>query len=708
MKNQGFRFAALYERLSKDDELQGESNSISNQKGYLEDYARKHGYTTFKHYTDDGYTGKNFNRPGFQAMLSEIEDGLIDTVIVKDMSRFGRNYLQVGFYTEILFPKKQVHFIAINSNIDSDNPQDNDFAPFLNIMNEWYVKDTSKKITAIFKSKMESGQRCSGSIPYGYNRLPNDKQTLIVDPEVAPIVKKIFVLASEGLGPTQIARQLSEEKVLIPSAYTEKYHPEQSNGRTFNCDEYSWSNSTVSAILDRREYLGHTVLRKSICTNFKTDTRRKATEDELLIFPNTHEPIISQDLWDLAQKERKRVKSKPVNRTCKNFNKYRGLLFCGECGSPLRLEVHHLQNGDLRNFRCANYKGKSSTCTSHYINEKVLDKFVLQSIQRISRFVTTNQNEFAEDLQRQWIERNEVKPKQELAELKRLQTRYDELDTMFRALYENFVSGKVSNHHYDYLSKTYNDEQGALENKIDEIKKKLTEKKQKSLKIEQFIEIIQKYTEPQELSKDLLIAYIDKIVIHDDISETDHRQVTVDIFYNFIGQYTLAYSDEELEEQTKQEEEKKKELALKQKKRNKEYHEKEKAARYASHDGHKFASSTCKWCGNPFWPNSSRQIYCSDECKRASQRKTLEDKRLAEKGSHTYKQKTCTICGTPFWPVNGREVICSPECKAQNRREKQLAYYYSKIKPEKHALVEFKQYSDMEVLHDEQKQKSSA
>ena len=223
------RVTALYERLSKDDEQQGESNSILNQKRLLEDFARKSGMMNIKHFTDDGYTGRNFNRPGFQAMLAEAEAGKIGTIIVKDMSRFGRNYLEVGFYTEILFPKKQIRFIAINNSVDSDKPQDNDFTPFLNIMNEWYAKDTSNKIKSIFLSRMSDGKRCSGSIPYGYNRLPEDKQTLVVDPVASQVVKHIFELAAEGLTPPAIARQLTEEKVLIPSAYTLQYHPEQCN-----------------------------------------------------------------------------------------------------------------------------------------------------------------------------------------------------------------------------------------------------------------------------------------------------------------------------------------------------------------------------------------------------------------------------------------------------------------------------------------------
>ena len=253
---------ALYERLSRDDDSAGESNSIQNQKRYLEDYARQHGFTNIRHYSDDGYTGTNFNLPGFMQMLADIDAGLISTVIVKDMSRFGRNYLEVGLYTEIHFPEKGVRFIAINSNVDSDNPTENEFTPFLNVINEWYAKDTSRKICAIFKSRMSEGLRCSGSVPYGYIRLQGDKQTLVVDDEAAAVVRRIFELAAQGMNAPGIARMLTEEKILIPSAYAAKYHPEAVHSRSYT-DPCLWSPHAIRTILDREEYLGHTILGKS-------------------------------------------------------------------------------------------------------------------------------------------------------------------------------------------------------------------------------------------------------------------------------------------------------------------------------------------------------------------------------------------------------------------------------------------------------------
>ena len=300
------RITALYERLSRDDDLVGESNSITNQKKYLEDYARKNGFTAIRHFTDDGYSGVNFNRPGFMEMIAEAEAGNIGTIIVKDMSRFGRNYLQVGFYTEILLPQKDVRFIAINNGIDSNSTSENDFAPFLNIMNEYYAKDTSNKIRAVFDSRMKDGKRCSGSIPYGYNRVEGDKQTLVVDPEAAEVVRHIFQLANEGKSSRTIAAILTEEKVLIPAAHAKENHPEQYHGQKYT-DKYLWSLSAVQKILKRQEYLGHTVLHRSVVTNFKLHKRRETEEAEQYVFPNTHEAIISQELWDSVHRRIKRV-----------------------------------------------------------------------------------------------------------------------------------------------------------------------------------------------------------------------------------------------------------------------------------------------------------------------------------------------------------------------------------------------------------------
>ena len=374
-KKEEIRITALYERLSRDDEQAGESNSIQNQKKYLEEYARQHGLRNIRHFYDDGYSGTNFNRPGFAALLEEIEAGRVETLVVKDLSRFGRNYLQVGYYTEILFPKKGVRFIAINNNVDSATPQDNDFTPFLNIMNEWYAKDTSNKIKAIFKSRMKDGMRCSGSIPYGYKRRPDDKQILIVDKPAAEVVRKIFRLACQGNSITAIAEMLTAEQILIPSAYAAIHQPENCRHQDV-ADPYRWSANTIGYILDRQEYLGHTVLGKSVCENFKTKQRRAATPDELMIFPDTHEAIIDQDTWDIARKIRMRKKPRVANGTYSH--RLSGLVYCADCGarmgfiSPESKHSDKLYDSDSA-FQCGNYRSTTTECVSHYVKTSVLE-----------------------------------------------------------------------------------------------------------------------------------------------------------------------------------------------------------------------------------------------------------------------------------------------------------------------------------------------
>ena len=387
-KKEEIKITALYERLSRDDEQAGESNSIQNQKKYLEEYARQKGLRNIRHFYDDGYSGTNFNRPGFAAMLEEIEAGHVEVLIVKDLSRFGRNYLQVGYYTEILFPKKGVRFIAVNNNVDSATPQDNDFTPFLNIMNEWYAKDTSNKIKAVFKSRMKDGLRCSGSIPYGYKREPGDKQTLIVDEPAAEVVRKIFRLVCQGVTTTGIAEILAKEKVLIPSAYAAMNQPNNCRHKEI-ADPYRWNATTIGYILDRQEYLGHTVLGKSICENFKTKQRRAATPDELMIFPDTHEAIIDQDTWDIARKIRSKKKPRVANGTYSH--RLSGLVYCADCGARMGFISPETKHSGKRYdsdsaFQCGNYRSATNDCVSHYVKTSVLEAAILRAIQAVSKY----------------------------------------------------------------------------------------------------------------------------------------------------------------------------------------------------------------------------------------------------------------------------------------------------------------------------------
>ena len=675
---------ALYERLSKDDEQQGESNSILNQKQYLEEYAHKNGFVNIQHFTDDGYTGRNFNRPGFQEMLAEIENGKIGTVIVKDMSRFGRNYLQVGFYTEMMFPQKQVRFIAINNSVDSDKPQDNNFTPFLNIMNEWYAKDTSNKIKSIFLSRMNDGKRCSGSIPYGYNRLPGDKQTLVVDPVASKVVKHIFALAADGYNPPTIAKKLTEEEVLIPSAYTLQYHPEQCNRKSeWRCTR--WNPTTVREILERQEYLGHTVLRKTIGTNFKTDARRFSTDEEKLIFKDTHEPIIEEHVWTRVQKELKCHKYSPDRGKYQLTCRLPGLVYCADCGRVMGYNIRHNVNSDCYFYRCSTYSGYQTTqhraCTAHIISDDVLCELVLHSIQRMAKHIIADEKAFAMELRKRWQEQAAGKPQEQKEELSRAKRRLEELDRLIGGLYENYMTGTLPEKQYRSLMKRYSDEQAELDKRTVELTELLQAKTASVNDIERFIKIIKKYKEPTSLTADMARELIDKIVIHETVGRKKDRQQQVDIYYNFIGQFDFAPTEEEIreakikaEQELAEKERLRKERA---KKSNEAFQKRAMAARWAANDGHKFPKRVCEYCGKEFYPNGSRQKYCGADCLEAHGKAEAE-KRRSQKKERRYPQKNCKICGKAFWPSHSQEILCSKECKIINYNRNHLAYYHRK------------------------------
>lgn len=539
-KKEEIKITALYERLSRDDEQAGESNSILNQKKYLEEYARQKGLRNIRHFYDDGYSGTNFNRPGFTALLEEIEAGRVDTLVVKDLSRFGRNYLQVGYYTEIVFPKKGVRFIAINNNVDSANPTENDFTPFLNIMNEWYAKDTSNKIKAVFKSRMKEGLRCSGAIPYGYKRINGDKQTLVVDEPAAEVVRKVFRLACQGVGVTAIAERLTEEKVLIPSAYTAKYSPENCRHRTV-IDPYRWNATTVGYILDRQEYLGHTVLGKSICENFKTKQRRAATPEELMIFPDTHEAIIDQDTWDIAQKLRVRAKPRAANGTYSH--RLSGMICCADCGSRMgfispdakQSEKHYDSDSA---FQCGNYRNKNNECVSHFIKTSALEAAILQAIKAVSQYVIENEAEFISQLKTVWNENKSKSANNGQQEIDEAKKRMAELDAKIQKLYDSAISGLLPERQAQRMIQQYDEEQLMLEKRVEELQGQIQEEEVEKIDTNRFIALVNKYRNCEELTDTMLYAFIDRVEVHEATGgRTVYRQQNIDIYFNFIGNY---------------------------------------------------------------------------------------------------------------------------------------------------------------------------
>ena len=446
-------------------------------------------------------------------------------------------------YTEILLPKKGVRFIAVNNNVDSAVPQDNDFTPFLNIMNEYYAKDTSNKIKAVFKSRMKNGLRCSGSIPYGYKRNPGDKQTLYVDEPAAEVVRHIFRLACQGNGPTAIAEKLTEEKVLIPSAYAALHHPE-------NCrhekalDPCGWNATTIGYILDRQEYLGHTVLGKSICENFKTKQRRDATPDELMIFPDTHEAIIDQDTWDIARKFRMKKKPKVANGTYSS-HRLSGLVYCADCGARMGFnspEAQHRENDKHydsdSSFQCGNYRSRTGECASHYVKTSVLESVILQAIQTVSRYVLENEAEFIEQLKALWSDHQAKTADSGQRELAEAKKRMEDLDEKIMKLYESTVNGLLPERQAQRMIQQYDEEQVTLEQRIAELEATVQQEETKQADTSRFIALVQKYRDCDELTDTMLYAFIDRIEVHEATGgRTVYRQQKIDIHFNFIGNY---------------------------------------------------------------------------------------------------------------------------------------------------------------------------
>lgn len=453
------QYTALYERLSRDDELQGESNSITNQKQLLEDYAKKHGFDPVRHFTDDGISGTTFDRKGFKAMIEEVLEGNISTIIVKDMSRFGRDYLKVGYYTEIMFVEKGVRFIAVNNNIDSANQTDSDFTPFLNIMNEWYARDSSRKISAVFTDRMERGLRCSGAIPYGYYRKPDDKQTLYVDEEAAKVVRRIFDMVVQGYSYNEIIRIFHDEKILIPAEYERIHSPSDCRHNPVP-DPYMWNSTTLGYIIHRQEYLGHTVLKKSKGISYKSKKRVNVAAEDQMVFKNTHEPIVDEETWKLANKIKARRKKTPYAEDPFNLT---GLLYCADCGSRL-IRRDSAPSGrekmdSDRAYCCGMYrKGVNKICSCHYVKRNDLLELIRKAIQRASKYSITNEQEFREKIMAELSVKQEIDDSENEEKRVSAENRMQELDVLIGKLYETFALEKIAPKQYERLMSQYNAE----------------------------------------------------------------------------------------------------------------------------------------------------------------------------------------------------------------------------------------------------------
>ena len=610
------KITALYERLSrddfgKDDDQQRESNSISNQKAMLEEFAARQGFTNIVHFTDDGISGTCFDRPGFLAMMKEVEAGNVEYLCIKDMSRMGRDYLKVGQIMEIL-RQRGVRLIAINDGVDSARGDD-DFTPFRNIMNEYYARDTSRKIRSTFQSKGKSGKHLTGTVIYGY--LWNEaRDQWLVDPEAAEVVKRIFAMTIDGYGPYQIASKLKEEKVLIPSAYLARHGEGVNKNKTFK-DVYGWGSSTICNILEKREYLGHTINFKTR-KHFKDKKSHYVPEDEWTIFENTHEPIIDQQTFDLVQKIRGNVRRYPDGWG--EAAPLTGLLYCADCGG--KMYVHRTNNGKrISQYTCSQYSkvpvGKLCT-TQHRINEDVVLSLVSEMLKAIAEYAKHDRAEFVRVVQEAQSSQQTAEVKKQRTRLATAKQRVSELEVLLCKIYEDNILGKLSDSRYATLDAQYEKEQSELTVEISDLEKAIKSYEKHEKDADRFIALIDKYENFDKLTIAMLNEFIEKILVHErDRKGSIQTTQEVEIYFNFVGRFVppafgeVELTPEELEEIRKREERKDRlhqnYLKRKANGKQKEYEERTKAKKKAEIEARKQAIRTEDIARGVFIPVSS-------------------------------------------------------------------------------------------------------
>ena len=552
------KITALYERLSRDDELQGESNSISNQKKLLEEYAAQQGFTNCVHFTDDGISGTCFDRPGFLDMMRQVEAGNVDYLCIKDMSRLGRDYLKVGQIMEIL-RQRGVRLIAINDGVDSARGDD-DFTPFRNIMNEYYARDTSRKIKSTFKTKGMTGKHLTGTVIYGY--LWNEtRDQWIVDEYAAEVVKRIFAMTIDGYGPYQIAKKLSEDKILIPSAYLAQHNEGVNKNKTFK-DVYGWGSSTIVNLLDKREYLGHTVNFKTR-KHFKDKKSHYVPEDEWTIFEDTHEAIIDQETFDLAQKVRSKVRRYPDGWG--EVAPLTGLMYCADCGG--KMYVHRTNNGKrISQYTCSQYTKVpcGTLCkTQHRINESVVLELISDLLKAIAEYAQHDRAEFVRVVQEAQDSHFASDVKKKRNRLTAAQNRLNELEVLLCKIYEDNILGKLPDARYATLDAQYGKEQAELKSEVKALEEFLESHEKNKKSAERFISLIEKYENFDNLTIAMLNEFIDKILVHErDRKGSRETTQEIEIYFNFVGKFVpphfmeVELTPEKLEEIRKREERK--------------------------------------------------------------------------------------------------------------------------------------------------------
>lgn len=538
MNQQPDKITALYCRLSQDDALDGESNSITNQKNLLSRYAADHGFKNTMFFVDDGYSGTNFQRPGFQEMMKYVEDYSVSTLIVKDLSRLGREYSYMGRLQDFIFPAYDVRFIAINDDVDSARGE-NDFAVFKNVFNDYYAKDTSKKIRAVVKMRGEAGEHLASNPPYGYIKDPQDKKKWIVDEEAAKVVRHIFDLCIEGKGPMQIAKALTLERVLTVTAYNAKQ-----KGLSMPDNLYQWNGNAVVKILERPEYLGCTVNFKTYTKSLKFKKRMENPKENQRVFEGTQPPIIERGQWERVQELRKN-KRRPT-KTGKT-SMFSGLVRCADCGAKLYFCTCNTYKDDTQDhFVCSNYKSNTGSCQIHFIREVTLQKRVLECVQRTLTYVRAYRDDFIHNM----LAQDEASRKAELAQKRKAlsgaQKRMEELDKIIQRLYEDSVFGKLSDERFQKLSAQYEAEQKEIRTLASVLEREIEDDAKQAVDVERFLNLAERYSELQELDAATVNELIDKIVIHNPERIDGRKHVTIEVFFTYVGRIRIPLQKPEL------------------------------------------------------------------------------------------------------------------------------------------------------------------
>ncbi len=547
------KLTALYCRLSKDDLMQGDSVSISNQKLILERYATQNNFSNIAFFVDDGYSGANFERPDWKRLITEVEAGNVGIVIAKDMSRIGRDYLNVGMYSDVVFPNNGVRLIAIENDYDSERQHGNDYMPFINIVNELHVKETSRKIRHVFKVKALEGKHISPSTPYGYLRDPNDKQKWIVDEEAAAVVRRIFQLVIEGKGVYQISDILCADKVLIPSAHWEKIGADSLRKKDF-ASPYRWRGGVVARIVEREEYMGHTVAFKCHNISYKIKESRATPKEERVIFENTHEAIIDPETWNNVQRLR-RVVRKPTKHG--EPNRLTGILFCADCGAKLT----HDRGIDSRpgrkpkdEYYCSSYRTQTRSCTNHYIRTVVIEELILNALRDVSEYARANKKEFVRIVMENSTIQQEKAATSQKRKLTECRKRSNELNNLIRKLYEDNVSAKLTDKRFEKLSGDYEREQSDIEQTIERLQAEVDSFERQAVNADKFLSLVGRYTDFEELTTPMLNEFVEKVIVHESVKGYRYtRTQDIDIYFNFVGKVELPQEQTDSEPESEYE-----------------------------------------------------------------------------------------------------------------------------------------------------------